>query len=86
MRAREVTRVEPLLETILDEGRLVYDLPDIPAMRERRQSDVAALNSGVRRLVNPHIYHVSLSEKLWDLKRDLIRQVQEQRVEAIQEA
>ncbi len=83
MKAREVTRVEPLLETVLDEGRLVYDLPDIPAMRELRRRDVAALNSGVRRLVNPHIYHVSLSERLWDLKRDLIRQVQAQRVEAI---
>lgn len=80
--ARDVTKVEPLLETILDEGRLVYDLPDIPAMRERRVHDVSALNSGVRRLVNPHIYHVSLSAKLSELKRDLIRQVQAGRVAA----
>lgn len=69
----EVSRVEELLKPIWDEGRLVYDLPDIPAMREQRVHDVAALNSGVRRLVNPHIYHVSLSDTLWTLKRDLIR-------------
>ncbi len=73
--ARNVTRVEPLLTTILDEGRLLYDLPDIAAMREQRIYDVGALNTGVRRLVNPHIYHVSLSDKLWELKQDLIASV-----------
>ncbi len=73
--ARNVTRVEPLLKTILDEGQLVYDLPDIAEMREQRVHDIDALNSGVRRLVNPHIYHVSLSDKLFKLKQNLIASV-----------
>jgi nicotinate phosphoribosyltransferase len=30
------------------------------------------LDAGVKRLVNPHVYHVSLSEQLWDLKQRLI--------------
>ena len=77
LKAGEVTRVEPLLTTILDEGRLVYDLPDIAEMRERRVHDVDALNSGVRRLVNPHIYHVSLSDELWELKQELIASVRD---------
>ena len=81
LKARDVTRVEPLLETILDEGRLVYDLPDIAEMRERRVHDVDALNTGVRRLVNPHIYHVSLSDKLWQLKQDLVESVREDNYE-----
>jgi nicotinate phosphoribosyltransferase len=71
----EVSRVEPLLTTVLDEGRLVGELPDIAQTRELRERDVAALNSGVRRLVNPHIYHVSLSDELWALKQELIRSV-----------
>jgi hypothetical protein len=25
-------------------------------------------------MVNPHVYHVSLSQRLWDLKQELIRQ------------
>ena len=33
-----------------------------------------ALDPGVRRLVNPHIYHVSLSQPPWDLKQELIEQ------------
>jgi nicotinate phosphoribosyltransferase len=34
---------------------------------------VRRLDPGVRRLMNPHIYHVSLTQELWDLKQDLIR-------------
>jgi nicotinate phosphoribosyltransferase len=30
------------------------------------------LDPGIRRLVNPHIYHVSLSQELWELKQNLI--------------
>ena len=30
------------------------------------------LDPGVKRLMNPHIYHVSLSEKMWQRKQKLI--------------
>jgi nicotinate phosphoribosyltransferase len=41
-------------------------------MRERRRSDVARLDPGVKRLLNPHIYHVSLTQRLWELKQELV--------------
>jgi nicotinate phosphoribosyltransferase len=63
---------EPLLVEILRDGRLVYDPPPLEEMRRVRESDVAKLDPGVKRLVNPHIYHVSLTQKLWDLKQELI--------------
>jgi nicotinate phosphoribosyltransferase len=69
----EVSEVEPLLMDVLEEGKLVYDLPDIEAMRSARRSDVERLDAGVRRIMYPHIYHVSLSQRLWDLKQELIR-------------
>jgi nicotinate phosphoribosyltransferase len=69
----EVSEIEPLLVEILREGRLVYDQPTIEEIRERRRADVTSLDPGVRRLVNPHIYHVSLTQRLWDLKQELIR-------------
>ena len=75
LRPENVSRVEPLLVDILKEGKLVYDLPNIEGMREQREQDVSHLNSGVKRLVNPHIYHVSLTKKLYDLKRELIASV-----------
>jgi hypothetical protein len=42
-------------------------------MRERRNADLGRLDPGVKRILNPHIYHVSLSEKLWSLKQELIQ-------------
>ncbi|MGQ9502256.1 MAG: nicotinate phosphoribosyltransferase [Anaerolineae bacterium] len=68
----EVQGVEMLLVEVLREGKLVYDLPPISRIREVRQADVARLDAGVRRLVNPHAYHVSLSQKLWELKQQMI--------------
>jgi nicotinate phosphoribosyltransferase len=75
----EVSEVEPLLVDVLKDGRLVYDLPSVEEMRARRQADVERLDSGVRRLVNPHVYHVSLTERLWRLKQELIESVREDR-------
>lgn len=72
LRREEISQIEPLLVDVLDEGRLVYDLPDIEAMRAQRHSDVERLHAGVRRLMHPHIYHVSLTQRLWDYKQSLI--------------
>ncbi|MGH8873970.1 MAG: nicotinate phosphoribosyltransferase [Acidimicrobiia bacterium] len=71
-RAR-ISKVEAMLEEVLVEGVLVVELPDLEEMRRRRAHDLEALDQGVRRLLNPHIYHVSLTEPLWRLKQELIR-------------
>ena len=70
----ELSDLEPLLIEVVREGRPVYDPPTLEAMREIRRTDIERLDPGVLRLVNPHVYHVSLSEGLWRLKQDLIRQ------------
>ena len=64
LRAGTVTQVEPLLQPILQEGKLLYTLPSLEEIRARRIADVEALDPGIRRLVNPHIYHVSLTQRL----------------------
>jgi nicotinate phosphoribosyltransferase len=71
----KISGIEPLLIDVLREGRLVYDCPAIAEIRQQREADLERLDSGVQRIVNPHIYHVSLTQKLWDLKQDLIRSV-----------
>jgi nicotinate phosphoribosyltransferase len=68
-----VSQIEPLLVDVLQEGKLVYTLPPIEEMRQNRRNDMERLDPGVKRLVNPHTYHVSLTERLWKLKQDLIR-------------
>jgi nicotinate phosphoribosyltransferase len=69
---QEIDEIEPLLVHVLDGGTLVYDLPSIEEMRERRRADIERLDPGVKRLINPHIYHVSLTQRLWELKQALI--------------
>ena len=74
----EISEIEPLLVEIMHDGQLVYDLPTIEQMRARREADVERLDPGVRRLINPHIYHVSLTEKLWGVKHDLVATLSKQ--------
>ncbi|RCK76368.1 MAG: Nicotinate phosphoribosyltransferase [Anaerolineae bacterium] len=72
----EISEIEPLLETILENGKLVTSLPTLEEIRAKREKDVERLDPGVRRLMYPHIYHVSLTQKLWNLKQELIAQSQ----------
>ena len=74
----DVSKIEPLLVDVLREGKPVYDLPSIEEMREHRRADMERLDPGVKRLVNPHVYHVSLTERLWKLKQELVESVREQ--------
>jgi nicotinate phosphoribosyltransferase len=71
----ELSGIEPLLIEILREGTVVCDLPPIEELRKRREADVERLDEGVKRLVYPHTYHVSISQRLWDLKQWLIQEV-----------
>jgi nicotinate phosphoribosyltransferase len=71
-----ISAIEPLHAEVLREGKLVYALPTLEEMREQRRADVERLDAGVRRIVNPHIYHVSLSQRLWDLKQELMAKLE----------
>src|SRR5262249_49364424 len=68
----DLTEIESLLVDVLDEGRLVAEPPPLEALRARRAADLERLDPGVKRLINPHIYHVSLTQRLWELKAALI--------------
>ena len=69
---KDILAIEPLLEGILKDGKRVGESPSIERIRALRQSDIERLDPGVKRLMNPHIYHVSLSEKMWQMKQELI--------------
>lgn len=68
----DIGSIESLLEVAWDDGRRARPAPSLEALRQRRQADEERLDAGVRRLINPHIYHVSLSDALWRLKQDLL--------------
>ena len=65
-------KARELLISIYEQGVQVYQSPSLEEIKENAQKEVASLSEEIRRLKNPHIYHVDLSQKLWDLKYDLI--------------
>jgi nicotinate phosphoribosyltransferase len=71
VRRNDVT-IEPLHVDVLRDGENVYRWPSLGEMRDQRRADIARLDPGVRRLIHPHIYHVSLSQRLWELKYGLM--------------
>ena len=75
---KEIDRVEKLLVPVIRDGKILVEKPEIPEMRQMRDADIEALDPGVRRLMHPHIYHVSLTQKLWDLKQSLVRKTREE--------
>jgi nicotinate phosphoribosyltransferase len=65
--------VDELLSTVVDGGKVVdHACGDLAVAGDRRRRDIEALDPGVRRLVNPHTYHVSITDDLFELKRSLL--------------
>ena len=63
---------KPLLEPIFLGGRLVYRVPTIEESRAYCARQVDLLWDEVKRFENPHNYYVDLSQKLWDIKQELL--------------
>ena len=66
-------RAVPLLRTIYRGGQLVYQRPGLQEIQRYCAAQVATLWDSVKRFENPHNYYVDLSQKLWDIKQDLLR-------------
>ncbi|NLA70442.1 MAG: nicotinate phosphoribosyltransferase [Clostridiales bacterium] len=64
--------VRELLVPIFVKGEKVYDCPDIKDIRDYCMKQVDTLWEESLRFDNPQTYKVDLSQKLWDLKNDLL--------------
>lgn len=69
---------EELQVPIFTNGKLVYDVPTLDAVREYHQAQMDTLWSEVKRLNKPHKYFVDLSQKLFDLKNELVEEKRSQ--------
>lgn len=63
----------PLLASVYRQGKRTYHVPGIQEIQKRVQKELTSFSSEVKRLVNPHVYHVDLSEPLWELKQQLLK-------------
>ncbi len=65
-------RAEELLKPIFLGGRLVYQKPAIEDIRAYCARQIDLQWDEVKRFENPHNYYVDLSQKLWDIKQELL--------------
>lgn len=57
---------------IFKNGEQVYNFPELSEVQEHCKRELATMWDEVLRFENPHSYYVDLSEKLWQLKHDMI--------------
>jgi nicotinate phosphoribosyltransferase len=61
-----------LMVKYIENGRLMCDLPSVEDIRRHCAAELDTLWEEVKRFSNPHRYYVDLSQKLWDIKNDLL--------------
>jgi nicotinate phosphoribosyltransferase len=66
-----------LLVPIFRRGNLVYERPSIHQMRSLAQHELGHFYSGVKRLLNPHIYPVGLELGLYEIKTRLMQETRQ---------
>jgi len=64
---------QPLLRQYLRGGELAAPLPTLPQIREKAQRELDTFDQSYKRLLNPHLYKVSITERLRALKITLIQ-------------
>ena len=73
LRLSEDFTAEELLVPIFQNGKLVYEVPTLKEIQTYCKEQVDKLWDEVKRFDNPHTYYVDLSQKLWDIKYDLLK-------------
>ncbi|MGL5972486.1 MAG: nicotinate phosphoribosyltransferase [Oscillospiraceae bacterium] len=73
-RKKKLTNIylENLHHQIFSNGKLVYKLPDIEEIRNYCSNEVATIWDEVKRFEHPHKYYVDLSNKVFNIKKELL--------------
>lgn len=66
-------RAKELMVPIFKHGRLVYDSPDLEAIKNYSSEELSRIWDEVKRFENPQTYYVDLSQKLWDIRYELLK-------------
>ncbi len=57
---------------IFKNGECVYNSPSLEEIREYSKESLATIWDEVKRFENPHEYYVDMSQKLWDIRYELL--------------
>ncbi len=62
-----------LLVPIFKDGKQVYDCPPLDEIKKHCKEEIDGTWDEILRFENPHNYYVDLSEKLWNIKHELLK-------------
>ncbi|MCE2983870.1 MAG: nicotinate phosphoribosyltransferase [Parachlamydia sp.] len=74
---RKGLQQKDLLVPIFEQGKRVYDLPNIHQIRTYTKEEVSRFPVGIKRFLNPHLYQVGMEKRLYDIKINKIKQVRQ---------
>ena len=63
---------EELFVPVFLNGKRVYETPPLEEIQGNTKKNLDRLGSEFKRFQNPHVYHVSVSEKLFRVKQELL--------------
>ena len=72
MKKDKYQRFVPLLSKVMENGSLCVELTPLFDVRNNVKKNLEEFHKSYKRFINPHIYKVSLSERLKELKKRLI--------------
>jgi len=69
----EYDRFEPLLQRRMVNGAVEQSCPPLPEIRARTLENLAQFDETYKRIINPHIYKVSISREIKDVKQEFLQ-------------
>ena len=72
LKSGQYARIEKLLINVMKDGKICVPTRTLKDIQDFAKESQSHLHRSHKRLINPHIYKVSLSKKLKTLKHDLI--------------
>ncbi len=60
---------------VIKDGKLVYKLPTLKEIKAYTEKELSTFWGEYTRLDRPHVYKVDLSDKLYDLKREMLEKI-----------
>jgi nicotinate phosphoribosyltransferase len=66
------SKCEPLLKQVMKNGKRISAPESLEVARARRKDCLDKLDPSYKRMVNPHVYKVGVSQALWRLKEELL--------------
>jgi len=74
----KAAKVEALLKPKIQNGRIIAEHESLAALHKRMEQQLGHLHATSQRLLNPHIYKISLTQELSKLKQSLLHDLSSQ--------